>query len=174
MLAYVKWWVNGFSNKGLPSYVLDGSMPRITKRANRYLRILSDGDITMDFQTQRLLKSDKKQVRDDIEITTTIEGNEGVTPSSGQLTKMNLATDLALMDLVAKREGQHLDLLMLDEVLDGLDAEGTDRVLKLLQVLRRKRGSIFVISHGAEMSEVFEHGLKVIKENGAATVKKVA
>lgn len=174
MLAYVKWWVQGFSNKGLPSYILDGSMPRITKSANRYLRTLADGDITMDFQTQRLLKSDKTQVRDDITITTTIEGNEGVKPSTGQLTKMNLATGLGLMDLSAEREGGHLDLLLIDEVLDGLDAEGTERVLALLQKLRRKRGSIFVISHGAAMSEIFEHGLRVVKEDGAATVRKIA
>lgn len=173
-MAHVQFWARGFSNKGLPSFILDSAMPIITKRANHYLETLADGDITMDFQTQRELKSAKGEVRDEITIVTTIEGNEGVTPSSGQRTKMNVATDLALMDLVSSREHGHLNLLMLDEVLDGgLDAEGTERVLLLLQELRTKRSSVFVISHGSAMSEIFEHGLKVIKEGGAATLERM-
>ena len=174
MLAHIQFWSRGFSNKGLPSFVLDSVMPLITDRANHYLETLADGDITMDFRTQRELKSAKGEVRDDITIVTTIEGNEGVTPSSGQRTKMNVATDLALMDLVSNREQGHLNLLMLDEVLDGLDDEGTERVLALLQELRTRRDSIFVISHGTHMSEIFEHGLRVTKESGAATVERIA
>lgn len=174
MLAHVTFWTKGFSGRGLPSFILDSAMPVITARANHYLETLADGDIAMDFQTQRALKSAKGEVRDEITITATIEGNEGVTPSSGQRTKMNVATDLALMDLVATREHGHLDILMLDEVMDGLDAEGTERVLQLLQELRAARGSVFVISHGANMAEIFEHGLKVVKDGGSATVERVS
>lgn len=174
MLAHVTFWTKGFSGRGLPSFILDSAMPVITARANHYLETLADGDITMDFQTQRALKSAKGEVRDEITITATIEGNEGVTPSSGQRTKMNVATDLALMDLVATREHGHLDILMLDEVMDGLDAEGTERVLQLLQELRAVRSSVFVISHGANMAEIFEHGLKVVKDGGSATVECVS
>jgi DNA repair exonuclease SbcCD ATPase subunit len=173
-LAHIQFWVKGFSNRGLPSFVLDSVMPIVTTRANHYLETLADGDITMDFQTQRELKSAKGEVRDEISIVTTIEGNEGVTPSSGQRTKMNVATDLALMDLVSSREGGRLNLLMLDEVLDGLDAEGTERVLVLLQELRTVKGSVFVISHGSNMAEIFEHGFKVIKEGGSATVERMS
>jgi DNA repair exonuclease SbcCD ATPase subunit len=172
-LAHIQFWVKGFSNRGLPSFVLDNVMPLITSRANHYLETLADGDISMDFQTQRELKSAKGEVRDEITIVTTIEGHEGVTPSSGQRTKMNVATDLALMDLVSSREGGRLNLLMLDEVLDGLDGEGTERVLMLLQELRTVKGSVFVISHGSTMAEIFEHGLKVIKEGGSATVERL-
>jgi DNA repair exonuclease SbcCD ATPase subunit len=154
--------------------MLDSSMPLITERANHYLETLSDGDITGVFRTQRELKSKVGQVRDDIDITWTIEGNVGVRPSSGQLTKINVATDLALMDLAAGREGGGLNLLMLDEVLDGLDAEGTARVLQLIQELRTVRGSVFVVSHGSSMSEIFERSLKIVKKDGAAIVEKVS
>lgn len=174
MLAHIQFWVKGFSNHGLPSFVLDNVMPIITARANHYLETLADGDVSMDFQTQRELKSAKGEVRDEITIVTTIEGNEGVTPSSGQRTKMNVATDLALMDLVSTREQGHLNILMLDEVLDGLDAEGTERVLMLLQELRTMRDSVFVISHGSSMAEIFERGLRVNKSEGSATVERMS
>lgn len=166
-LSHYEFWVRGFSNQGLPSYVLDAVMPYITDRANHYLETLADGDITMNFTTQRELKSSKGDYRDEIDIQWEIEGIEdSYPPSGGQLKKMEIATDLALMDLVATREGGHLDMLMLDEVLDGLDGEGCNRVLQLLQNLRAARGTIFVISHETEVAEVFEKALFAVKKGG--------
>jgi len=170
-LAYLEFWVRGFSNQGMPSYMLDSVMPYITERANHYLETLADGDIKMVFDTQRELKSSKGDYRDEIDIQWEVEGvADSYPPSGGQLKKMEIAADLALMDLVASREGGRLDLLMLDEVLDGLDAEGCHRVIRLLQELRRYRGTIFVISHEAEVSEAFEKAITAIKEGGVTTV----
>jgi len=174
-MAYVEFWVRGFSNQGLPSYILDGVVPYIANRANHYLDTLSDGDIRMYFNTQREKKSAKGEYRDEIDITWEIEGVEdSYPPSGGQLKKMEIAVDLALMDLVATREGNHVDLLVLDEVLDGLDDEGVQRVLLLLNEMRTRRGSIFVISHEADVSEIFEKAVHVIKDNKVSKIKAVA
>lgn len=168
-LSYMEFWQRGFGNQGLPSFVLDSVMPYITERANHYLETLADGDIKMNFSTQRELKSAKGEMRDEISISWEIEGlDDSYPPSGGQLKKMEIATDLALMDLVASREGGSIDLLMMDEVLDGLDPEGRQRVLQLLHELRAKRGSIFVISHDAEVAEIFEKSLIVVKEDGVS------
>jgi DNA repair exonuclease SbcCD ATPase subunit len=172
-LSYSDFWVKGFSNKGLPSFILDSIMPYITNRTNHYLEILSDGDITLEFSTQRELKSSKGEMRDEIELRWTIEGNEMYPPSGGQLKKIEIASDLALMDLVSSNEGGSLDIIMLDEVLDGLDSEGCSRVLLLLQKLRAGRGSIFVISHESKMQEAFEKGLYAVKNGGITTLEKV-
>jgi DNA repair exonuclease SbcCD ATPase subunit len=169
-LAHIEFWVRGFSGQGLPSFVLDSVMPFITERANHYLETLSDGDIKVSFDTQRELKSSKGEYRDEISISWEIEGIEDYPASGGQLKKIEIATDLALMDLVATRESR-IDLLMLDEVLDGLDDEGRARVLRLLHELRAKRGSIFVISHEAEMAEAFEKAIIVTKRDGASTLE---
>lgn len=170
-LAHVEFWVRGFSNQGLPSYILDAVMPYVATRANHYLETLADGDITMDFSTQREMKSAKGEKRDEIDISWEIEGLEdSYPPSGGQLKKMEIATDLALMDLVATREGENVDILALDEILDGLDGEGRQRVLALLLEMRGRRGSVFVISHETEMSEVFEKSIVVKKVDGVSTL----
>jgi DNA repair exonuclease SbcCD ATPase subunit len=132
---------------------------------------LADGDITVAFSTQRELKSSKGEVRDEIEIAWTIEGVEGSTPSGGQGKKIEISVGLALMDLVAAREGTNVDLIALDEVLDGLDREGRARVLQLLQDLRARRSSIFVVSHETDVSEVFEKTITVVKEDGIARLE---
>ncbi len=170
--AHTEFWVRGFGNEGLPSFILDSVVPYITERTNHYLGTLTDGDISMAFYTQRALKS-RDGVKDEITIDWDIEGQGRVPPSGGQLRKMEISTDLALMDLVATREGVQLDLVLLDEVLDGLDREGRSRVLELLGELRRRRGSVFVISHESDLAEAFEREIRVTKQGGCATVEVV-
>lgn len=172
-LAQLNFWVHGYSPQGLPSFVLDDHMPFLTERANEYLDILSDGELRVNVSTQRELKSKSGEHADEITITWSVEGNDQVKKSSGQQTKVNLACDLALMDLAATREGVELDLLMIDEALDGLDKEGTARVLRLLQTLRSRRGSIFVVSHNEDVSELFERGLAVVREDGVSRIEMV-
>jgi DNA repair exonuclease SbcCD ATPase subunit len=78
------------------------------------------------------------------------------------------------MDLAARELGRP-PLLMFDEVLDGLDHEGQERVIRLLHELRGRFGSIFVITHEADISEAFEHVVRVTKaEDGSSTVEVVS
>lgn len=170
-LELVTFWVRGFGPTGIPSFALDSVMPLLTDRANYYLQTLSGGDITICFSTQRELKGG--DLRDEIGITWRIEGIEDYPPSGGQWKKMEIATNFALMDLVRTREGSHVNILCLDECLDGLDAEGRQRVVELLQALRKERESIFLISHDADLAEAFERTLVVIKEQGVSRLERV-
>ncbi len=171
-LAHIQFWVRGFSGQGLPSFVLDSVMPYLTDRANHYLETLADGDITLSFSTQRELKSAKGEVRDQIAIHAEIGGRTGYPPSNAQQKKIDIATDLALMDLVAMREGGHVNILLFDEVLDGFDKTGRARVLDLLQELRSVRSSIFVISHEEDMAEIFEKSVTAVMDTeGVSTVR---
>ncbi|KKN67577.1 hypothetical protein LCGC14_0460320 [marine sediment metagenome] len=172
--AEVEFWVRGFGSQGIPSLLLDSCMPFLTERSNHYLNTLADGDITVEFSTQRELKSGKGEMRDEIEMKWSAEGVDDATLSGGQLRKVSVAVDLALMDLAASREGEGVKLLALDEVLDGLDAEGRSRVLLLLRELRASRGTVFVTSHDAGLSENFERTINVVKTDGEAMVKETA
>lgn len=173
-LSHLEFWVRGFGNQGLPSFILDAAMPYLTERTNHYLDTLADGDILVEFSTQRELKSAKGEFRDEIDVSWVVEGITNKAPSGGQLKKLDLGTDFGLMDLMATREGGHCNILMLDEVLDGLDPEGRSRVLLLLQQLRAQRGSVFVISHDPDMLEIFEKSVTVVKEGGCSIVQVAA
>lgn len=168
-IVHHEFWITGFGNKGLPSLLLDSTMPFLTARANEHLGILSDSDITLSFSTQKAMKK-KGEYRDVLDLDWVIEGIPGVTPSGGQRRKLEVATDLALMDLVSTREGS-LNLLIMDELLDGLDREGKMRVMKLLRNLRDKRSSVFVVTHEPDIADDFEHNILVTKKNGASTVE---
>ena len=169
VLTPLIFWERAFSNRGLPSLVLDSVVPIIAERANLYLETLADGDITISLSAETELK--KGGMKDEICLIADIEGLKDVGPSGGQERKISVAIDLALMDLVAEREGAQLDLLILDEVLDGLDGEGKARVVELLRELRQDRGSIFVISHDAQVQESFERVINVVKEGQVARLE---
>lgn len=169
--AVTDFWVLGFSPQGLPAMLLDVAMPVLTEQANAYLRILADGDIAGCITTQGETKAG--DTREKITMRWTIEGAEGVTPSKGQRTKIRVAVDLALVDLAAAR-GMSSNLLLFDEVLDGLDPVGTEKMLELLYKLRAGKSSIFVISHNAGMAEDFERGLLVTKSGGSSSISLVS
>jgi DNA repair exonuclease SbcCD ATPase subunit len=162
-------WFKGFGNQGLPSYILDVVMPTINTVANRYLSILSDGTIMVDMDTQSQLKSGEK--RDKIDITHTVDGVTGVVPSGGQQKRISLSIGLALMDVLAGREFTRFNIMLLDEVLDGLDRVGKSRVLDLLNQIKGQRETIYVVSHDPDIVELFDHSVTVVKAGGHSTIK---
>lgn len=167
-MAHIEFWLRGF--RALPSLLLDSVMPYVTERTNAHLMTLADGDISVEINTQRELK--KGGQKDEITITCMIEGVDDATPSDGQKKKLEIGTDLALVDLAMTRE-HGSDLLFLDEVLDGLDAEGEARVMRLLRDLRSQRSSIFVITHEPDLAQAFERQIHVVKSGKAASVTEV-
>jgi DNA repair exonuclease SbcCD ATPase subunit len=166
--AHFEFWVRGYGPQGLPSFALDSVMPLLTERANHYLEILADGDISLCFSTQRELRSSKGEFRDKISLSWEAEGVTDKAPSGGQWKKMEIACDFALMDLVSRMSEHKSDVLVLDEIFEGLDAEGVDRVGYLLQKLRAEHSSIFVISHAPTMQNFFEKALIVRKSGGVS------
>ncbi|PNX46061.1 MAG: hypothetical protein BV456_12750, partial [Thermoplasmata archaeon M8B2D] len=169
-VSIIEFWKHGFSNRGLQSIVLDSIMEVLTDRSNYYLGILSDNDITVEFSTNRELKSG--DFKEQISINWNIEGNKGYVPSGGQMKKIEIACDLALMDLTSYNKDIP-DLLCLDEILDGLDEQGVKRVLLLLKDLRKNRNNIFVISHNSSMTEDFDRTINIIKENGVSRMEVI-
>lgn len=167
--AYYEFWTAGFGPSGLPSMRLDEAMGPLTEFTNKYLETLSDGDITVNFSTQKELKSDHRELRDKISVDWAIEGSSGHPPSDGQWRRMDLAAAIAL-SVVTGSGG--VPLMILDEVLDGLDKEGRARVVELLRILRAERGSIFVISHDDGIHEVFERQVVVTKKGGVSTLSE--
>lgn len=164
---HCQFWVRGFGNQGMPSFIMDTITPEFQERTNEYLAILTDGDITVQFDTESKLKGGEARDKFSIEaLGSDISGR----PSTGQQKKINIAADLGLMQLAASRERSGIDLLLLDEILDGLDASGKARVVDLLMELRKTRSSIFVISHDPSLAEIFEKTITVRKEGGEASV----
>jgi len=170
-LELATFWSKGFSTRGVQSFAIDHILPRLTSASQEYLDALSSGDLQIEFDTVAKLKSRKDEVRDKFSINTRIEGHLGMKVSGAQKTKVALSASFGLSDLVAEREGAALDCYFLDEVFDGLDPTGKDRLLELLQLLRSRRSTILAVSHDPDVARHFDHVIRVVREDGRSRLE---
>lgn len=162
-----KWWINGFGAKGIPAYAIEQSLPILNKHANRHLAALTDGDIVIRWSPTT--EGSKGTVKEELSMSITVEGVEGPASSGGQYKKIELATEVALGDMMSDREGSATNLIVFDEVFDGLDREGRSRVLDWLGTLPQE--SQYVVSHRSDVADDFETVLLVTKNGGHATIE---
>ncbi len=164
-VAYLDYWVHGFGNKGIGSFLIEISIPKLEAKTNRYLDTLADGDVRIRLSATK--ESKKGTEVEEFDVSYDIEGDTDSLPSGGQLKKIEIAIDLAFMDILAERDGAEIGLVMLDEILDGLDAEGRSRVMILVEDLRRRKGAAHVISHDAELGVVFDRVILVVRKRSS-------
>jgi ABC-type molybdenum transport system ATPase subunit/photorepair protein PhrA len=89
--------------------------------------------------------------------------------SGGERRRAALALALAHADLASSRGGVHCDLLVLDEVLQHLDAEGIARVAAALRAMPKK--TILLTSQAdSATSHLFDTVDRVFKRGGSAGV----
>jgi DNA repair exonuclease SbcCD ATPase subunit len=143
----VEFWKAGYSPTGIPSILIDESIPFMNKRVAQYLEEISNGRYIISFDTQDTIKSG--EVRDKISVKvldTQTRANQRRQLSGGQTRLVDIATILTLGDLQSNNLGIKTNLLIFDEIFDSLDAQNIDYVSKVLTRLKKGR-SIYLISH---------------------------
>lgn len=158
-------WVEGFGNKGLKSFLLDNIIPHLTQYAQLFIDRLTGNSIAIKFSTVSDTGNDKFGVSAfNQEGADVYSGN-----SSGEKRRIDLAVMLALFMLANTRV--KLNIMLLDEVLDTLDAAGIDIVVEILEEMAKKRKlTIFVTSH-TELADRLHESITVVKRNGVSELK---
>ncbi|MNW28281.1 Nuclease SbcCD subunit C [compost metagenome] len=171
-LDKLNFWVDAFGNAGIKSYLLDTVTPFLNKRANYYLGKLAGNTMQINFTTQTRLASGELRDKFDVQIVNSVGGDNYEANSTGERRRVDLAISLALQDLVMNRSNGRLNILLYDEIFDGLDAVGCENVIQLLQEIQKSVESIFVISHSEILKAFFDQHLVVVKEDGETRVSK--
>lgn len=102
-------------------------------------------------------------------IVVEFDGKEYESLSGGEQQKLNVILQLSLRDLIIELTGLSGSFLFLDEIFDGLDHTGCDRMIELIQALG---ANVFVISHHEDLSIPYDQQIVVVKEaNGISHVE---
>lgn len=135
---------------GIKASVIKEYLPVLNKLINYYLGIFNFyADFNLDENFDETIKS---RGRDDF----TYESF-----SEGQKEKINYAILFALRQLAALKNSASINLLVLDEVLDGsLDPESRDAFLSLLES-QLPDSNVFVISHSEANPGIYDAMIKV-------------
>jgi DNA repair exonuclease SbcCD ATPase subunit len=143
----VAFWKEGFSSRGIPSMLIDDSIPFMNKQVSYYLDKISNGRYIVSFDTLDETKSGEFRDKISVKVVDTeTKANKRVQLSGGQTRLIDIATILTLGDLQSKVQEISFNILLFDEIFDSLDDMNVEFVSKVLRILTSDR-SVFVISH---------------------------
>ena len=145
-----QFWKTGYSSSGIPSMLIDDSIPFMNERVAYYLDKLTNGRYVVSFDTLAATKAG--EFRDKISVNvldTFTRANSRVQLSGGQTRIIDIATILTLGDLQSNIQHIKINILIFDEIFDSLDEENISYVSKVLNKLKFGR-SIYLISHRHE------------------------
>ena len=154
-----------FGKHGIPSLIIEETLPEIEERANGLLERLTDGKMHVRLETLK----DKKSggTRETLEIIITDE--QGVprpyeTFSGGESFRVNFALRIALAQLLAERSGVRVRTLVIDEGFGTQDAEGVQNLVEAIQATQDDFDKIIVITHLERLKEAFPVRIEVEKD----------
>lgn len=161
--------VEVFSDRGAKSLVMDLILPYLNERTNYYLRKLTDGSIQIMITSTSTAKNGN--ISDKIDVTM-INNNGGDTyeqSSRGERDRCDVAISLAIQDY-CRSTAAKLNILCADEIFDGLDNEGCQRVASLLKDMTKEFPTIIVVSHNDSLKEYFDKTITATKKNSFTTL----
>ena len=165
-----------FGKDGVPALLIEQALPQIEQKANDLLERLSDGHMSVRFVTQAEYK-DKK--RDDLKETLDIQISDSAglrdyeMYSGGEAFRVNFAIRLALSEILAQRKGARLQTLVIDEGFGSQDAQGRQRLIEAINLVKNDFAKILVITHLDELKDAFPNRIEVEKTERGSTVKVV-
>jgi DNA repair exonuclease SbcCD ATPase subunit len=149
-LEIFAFWKVGFSPRGIPSMLIDESIPFMNRSVSEYLDKLTNGRYVVSFDT--LAETKSGEFRDKISVNvldTHTRASSRIQLSGGQTRIIDIATILTLGDLQSNIQGVSFNILLFDEIFDSLDEENIGFVSKVLSNMKVGK-SIYLISHRHE------------------------
>ena len=163
-----------FSKDGVPALLIEQALPEIETHANDILDRLSAGSMSVRFETQRDYRDknrdDKKETLD-ILISDAAGTREYELFSGGEAFRINFAIRLALSRVLAQRAGARLQTLVIDEGFGSQDADGRQRLIEAINLVRPDFAKVLVITHLEELKDAFPARIEVEKTPEGSTVR---
>jgi DNA repair exonuclease SbcCD ATPase subunit len=89
--------------------------------------------------------------------------------SGGMQTSVELAVDLAVAEVVARRRGTYPGFLILDEPFEGLGGTSKEAALEMLRSYSEDK-LILVVDHSSEIGASFSQVIEIVQEDGRSRI----
>ncbi|MCB0225620.1 MAG: SMC family ATPase [Anaerolineae bacterium] len=153
-----------FGKKGVQALLIESAIPEIEEEANRLLTRMTDGRMSIRFETQREAKSGDSTIETlDIRIADEIGTRDYEMYSGGEAFRINFAIRVAISKILARRAGARLQTLVLDEGFGTQDVQGRERLVEAINAIQDDFEKIIVITHIDELKDAFPARIDVWK-----------
>ncbi|MCS6861507.1 MAG: SMC family ATPase [Abditibacteriales bacterium] len=152
-----------FGRDGIPALIIENAIPEIEEEANRLLRQLTDNRVQVAIEPLRDLKSGGIKETLDIKVSDELGTRPLELFSGGESFRVDFALRIALSKLLARRAGTRLRTLVVDEGFGTQDADGLQRILEAINVIKDDFDKILVITHLETLKNAFPARIEVVK-----------
>ncbi|MBE2185761.1 MAG: SMC family ATPase [Rhodothermales bacterium] len=154
-----------FSRDGIPSLILEDTLPDLEARANDLLARLTDGRLSLRLDTLE----DKKTGGTKETLNLNVSDETGAsrpfeTYSGGEAFRISFALRIALSQLLAERTDVAVRLLVVDEGFGTQDAEGVQHLVEALNLVKDDFDKVLVITHLDVLKNAFPTRIEVRKD----------
>lgn len=144
-------------------------LKRVVREIEKQTNIYLDKHFDSELKVQFIIENSDK-----LEIKIEKNGHDCVFKqlSKGQRQLLKLCFGVSVMKASANRSGIHVDTLMFDEALDGLDSELKVKAFDLFSELEKDHGSVVVIDHSSELKELFVRRFNVVITGDVSSISE--
>ena len=154
-----------FSRNGIPSLIIEETLPDVEERANVLLERLTGGTTRVALETLRDNKTGGTRETLDITITDAQGAPRAYEMySGGEAFRVNFALRIALSQLLAERAGTQIRTLVIDEGFGTQDAEGLSALVQAIRTIQDDFDKILVVTHLEELKNAFPVRIEVRKD----------
>jgi len=157
-------WLDGYGPRGVLSLALNHVVEVLTDKTRKWLESLWHEGASLTFE---FVGDDLSKIESKLYVNQRIVDLESL--SSGETRRLCLALCFGLREALQELTGWKSNLLILDEVFDGLDGVGRTKVLSELKQLSDT--SVFVISQFPQLSEDIDRVARVRFSNNVSTLE---
>jgi len=162
-----------FGKKGIQAVIIENAVPEIESEANRILARLSENQMHVALITQQRTKQGNITETLEIVIADQVGTRAYELYSGGEAFKINFAIRLALSRLLARRAGAKLQSLIIDEGFGSQDEASRGRLVNAINAIRNDFARILIVTHIAEIKDLFPVQIQVQKDNGVSSINLV-
>jgi len=147
--------------------MFDDFLEQLNYFSNYFLDLLSEGDISVSFDSKRETLS--KKIIDEINVLVSVNEERErrfKTYCGGEKGRINVSTQLSLFSAAESP----IALLFLDEPFVSMDDEGIDRTIDVLRGIANKGVLVMVISH-EKVVKGYGAVINVIRENNRSRIE---
>ena len=143
--------------------IIEVILPELEASSNDLLNRMTNGRMSVRFETQRATKSGDASETLDIRISDELGERPYEMYSGGEAFRINFAIRIALSKLLAHRQGAKLQTLFIDEGFGTQDTQGRERLIEAIRTIQDDFERLIVITHIDELKDAFPARIEVTK-----------
>ena len=162
------------AKKAINSYIscsFDEALEIIGENATRIIRAIPNmANATIQLEGTKETAAGK--VKEEVNAVISMDGEIGVpikSLSGGERSSVDLAVDLAVIDLIESKANKGIDLFILDEPFTGLDTVSIEMALEVLKNSNINK-KLIIVDHNPEVKEMVESRLVVVRDGQTSSV----